>query len=234
MTVFGTWELYIDDESLVDNEIKQRSGGSFFNVGTVEESGTKRVVAGQTYKLKVIYASGVTSKLVDADDIVSFGGGGMRIGGARVIDPWEEIEKAVEMARNADQVVLSLGLNFDFLYLRLLRSAIRKLISAPYGRWQSCSSCPIGDSLYKRDCYLGQLSLIRRRARRPRTSTYGSARLSDELITAVAKANPRTVVVLQAETPVTMRWADDVAGIVQAWYGEMRRVMRLLMFYLAT
>ncbi|WP_020652438.1 beta-glucosidase family protein [Massilia niastensis] len=40
----------------------------------------------------------------------------------------------------------------------------------------------------------------------------------DALIAAVARANPRTVVVLQTGTPVTMPWIDSVAGVVQAWY----------------
>ncbi|WP_137173174.1 beta-glucosidase, partial [Massilia sp. HP4] len=40
----------------------------------------------------------------------------------------------------------------------------------------------------------------------------------DALIATVAKANPRTVVVLQTGTPVTMPWVDQVAGVVQAWY----------------
>jgi beta-glucosidase len=40
----------------------------------------------------------------------------------------------------------------------------------------------------------------------------------DALIAAVAQANPRTVVVLQTGTPVTMPWLDRVAGVVQAWY----------------
>ena len=40
----------------------------------------------------------------------------------------------------------------------------------------------------------------------------------DALVAAVARANPRTVVVLQTGTPVTMPWIDSVAGVVQAWY----------------
>lgn len=41
-----------------------------------------------------------------------------------------------------------------------------------------------------------------------------------DLIHAVAAANPRTVVVIQAGSAViTTEWADEVAGIVQAWYG---------------
>lgn len=42
----------------------------------------------------------------------------------------------------------------------------------------------------------------------------------DDLIAAVAAANPKgTVVVNQSGTPVAMPWADKVGAIVQAWYG---------------
>lgn len=40
----------------------------------------------------------------------------------------------------------------------------------------------------------------------------------DDLIAAVAAANPRTVVVLQTGGPVEMPWLADVAAVVQAWY----------------
>ena len=40
----------------------------------------------------------------------------------------------------------------------------------------------------------------------------------DALIEQVAAANPRTVVVLETGTAVTMPWADKVSGIVEAWY----------------
>jgi beta-glucosidase len=38
------------------------------------------------------------------------------------------------------------------------------------------------------------------------------------LIERVADANPRTVVVLQTGSPVTMPWLEKVAGVIQAWY----------------
>jgi beta-glucosidase len=41
----------------------------------------------------------------------------------------------------------------------------------------------------------------------------------DALITAVAVANPNTVVVMQSGTPVAMPWVDEAGAIVQAWYG---------------
>ncbi|KAK7757897.1 hypothetical protein SLS62_000275 [Diatrype stigma] len=40
----------------------------------------------------------------------------------------------------------------------------------------------------------------------------------DRLIEAVVQANPRTVVVNQSGSPVTMPWADRVPAIIQAWY----------------
>ncbi|KAK4457996.1 glycoside hydrolase superfamily [Cladorrhinum samala] len=40
----------------------------------------------------------------------------------------------------------------------------------------------------------------------------------DRLIEAVVKANPRTIVVNQSGSPVTMPWADRVPAIIQAWY----------------
>lgn len=40
----------------------------------------------------------------------------------------------------------------------------------------------------------------------------------DELVRAVAKANPRTIVVLQTGGPVEMPWLKDVAAVLQAWY----------------
>jgi len=40
----------------------------------------------------------------------------------------------------------------------------------------------------------------------------------DKLIAAVASANPRTVVVLNTSSAVTMPWLNQVGGVVEAWY----------------
>jgi beta-glucosidase len=40
----------------------------------------------------------------------------------------------------------------------------------------------------------------------------------DDLIAAVAAANPHTIVVLETGSPVTMPWASQVSGILEAWY----------------
>jgi beta-glucosidase len=40
----------------------------------------------------------------------------------------------------------------------------------------------------------------------------------DELVTRVAAANPQTIVVVNAGSPVEMPWRDDVAGILLTWF----------------
>ncbi len=40
----------------------------------------------------------------------------------------------------------------------------------------------------------------------------------DALIEQVAAANPRTIVVLETGTAVTMPWIDKVSGVLEAWY----------------
>ena len=50
------------------------------------------------------------------------------------------------------------------------------------------------------------------------TARYGPGGGQDALIEAVAAANPRTVVVLQTGSPVTMPWLDSAAAVLQAWF----------------
>ena len=44
----------------------------------------------------------------------------------------------------------------------------------------------------------------------------------DELVSAVAKANSRTIVVLETGGPVMMPWIDQVSGALEAWYPGIR------------
>jgi beta-glucosidase len=44
----------------------------------------------------------------------------------------------------------------------------------------------------------------------------------DELISAVAKANPHTIVVLETGGPVTMPWINEVSAVLEAWYPGIR------------
>jgi len=44
----------------------------------------------------------------------------------------------------------------------------------------------------------------------------------DALIAAVAAANPKTIVVLESATAVTMPWIDKVGGVLEAWFAGSR------------
>jgi beta-glucosidase len=54
------------------------------------------------------------------------------------------------------------------------------------------------------------------------SSTLALPRDQDQLIAAVAAANPRTIVVLETGNPVTMPWRDQVGAILEAWYPGAR------------
>lgn len=110
LCVYGTANLYVDGKLIIDNKTKQRQGTVFFGCGTVEERGSISVKKGQTYRIKVVFASAVTNTL-GTGGVIRFGGGAFRLGGAFKIDHEEEIRLAVELARGADQVVICAGLN---------------------------------------------------------------------------------------------------------------------------
>ena len=114
--VYGTAKLFVNGELLIDNETTQRKGEMFFNCGTVEEKGILTLKKGETYHMKVEFASAPACKL-DQGTNVLFGGGAMRIGGAKVIDADEEVKHAAALAKDADQVIICAGLNVSPLSL---------------------------------------------------------------------------------------------------------------------
>ena len=113
LCIYGTGNLYVDGKSVIDNSTKQRQGSVFFGCGTVEEKGRIHMQKGNTYYVKLEFASAVTSKL-NGSGVPQFGGGGFRIGGAWVLDMSESIHDAVRIAKHAEQVVICAGLNQDW------------------------------------------------------------------------------------------------------------------------
>ena len=113
LTVAGTGLLYVDGELVVDNKTNQRQGTSFFGIGTPEERGSIHLNANQSYCIHVDYGTAPTSNL-KLHGVVSFGPGGLRLGGCRRIDPKQAIEEAVQLASHADQVVVCVGLSSDW------------------------------------------------------------------------------------------------------------------------
>ncbi|KAI0376927.1 glycoside hydrolase family 3 protein [Hypomontagnella monticulosa] len=167
--VSGSANLYINDELIIDNTEKQTLGDAFFGSATVEEKGFYTLKKGKTYTFKVTFGSSPTSKL--GSDAVLLAGGALRVGGCKVIDPQAEIAHAVELARDADQVIVCAGLNAEW---------------ETEGNDRADMRLPPG---------------------------------LDDLIAAVAQANPNTAVVMQSGTPVEMPWIQDVHALLHAWYG---------------
>lgn len=113
LTVEGTARLFVDGRLVVDNATRQRPGAAFFGNGTVEETAEVELKAGQAYAIKVEFGTAPTSAL-EKHGTVSFGAGGLRIGGCKRIDPEAVISEAVELASRIGQVVLFAGLNADW------------------------------------------------------------------------------------------------------------------------
>ena len=113
LTVQGTGQLFIDGHLVVDNVHDQRPGTAFFGSGTVEEIGSMYLRAGESYKVLVEFGTAPTAKPSNRAT-VSFGAGGLRIGGCKRIDPEKAIVDAVKLASEVEQVIVFAGLNSDW------------------------------------------------------------------------------------------------------------------------
>ncbi|KAG7293553.1 hypothetical protein NEMBOFW57_003605 [Staphylotrichum longicolle] len=113
LTVAGTGLLFIDGELVIDNKTNQRHGTSFFGIGTLEERGSIHLQAGRKHRLYVEFSTAPTSNLKH-HGVVSFGPGGVRLGGCQKLDPDLAIQDAVELASRAEQVVVCVGLSSDW------------------------------------------------------------------------------------------------------------------------
>lgn len=113
LTVQGTGRLLIDGKLVVENVHDQRPGTAFFGSGTVEEIGSMDLEAGKPYKVRVEFGTAPTAKSSNRAT-VSFGAGGLRVGGCKRIDPEKAIVDAVQLASEVEQVVVFAGLNSDW------------------------------------------------------------------------------------------------------------------------
>ncbi|KAJ0421208.1 putative beta-glucosidase J [Aspergillus carlsbadensis] len=113
LTVAGTGLLYVGDQLVIDNKTTQRAGTSFFGIGTVEERGELYLEAGQQHRILVEFSTAPTSKLKH-HGVVSFGPGGVRLGGCRKLDADLAIQEAVRLAAESEQVVVCVGLSGDW------------------------------------------------------------------------------------------------------------------------
>lgn len=110
LTCCGTANLYIDGELLIEDTTNQRPGTSFFGKGTAEEFGEKVLEKGKQYELVVEFGSAATSSVRNMG-VVSFGGGGVRLGAYARISAEQARKQAVEAAKDADYAIICTGLN---------------------------------------------------------------------------------------------------------------------------
>ena len=114
LVVVGTALLYVDDQLVVDNKTKQTHGQSFFNTGTIEETGKIHLEKGKEYKIRIEFGSTSTYTLKDRDGVDFSSNGAISFGCARVIDTQEEILKAAELARSVDKAIVVIGTNGEW------------------------------------------------------------------------------------------------------------------------
>jgi beta-glucosidase len=133
-----------------------------------------------------------------------------------------ELATAVEVAAAADVAIVVVGYTYvdEGEYIGETDASLMSMF--PPG-----DEPDVVDHLQSQIAELPPIERPARMADRPRMFSRGGDRTSlrllpDDvaLIRAVAAANRRTVVVVQAGSAViTTEWSADVAGIVQAWYG---------------
>jgi len=109
----GSGKIYVNGEVVVDNETNQRPGNTFFGSGTAEEIGTLKLEKGITYNILTKFGTFPTMSFT-TPGTTGFGSGGLRIGLERKAELQSEIERAVKLAKEVDQVVLCAGLNAEW------------------------------------------------------------------------------------------------------------------------
>jgi beta-glucosidase len=110
LTVCGTAMLYLDGKLLIDNATSQKPGSSFFGKGTAEETGSAFLEAKKRYQIMIDFGSSNTSTIKHVG-VVSFGGGGARLGASLRLDAEAAIAKAAAAAETSDYAVICTGLN---------------------------------------------------------------------------------------------------------------------------
>jgi beta-glucosidase len=110
--VYGSAQLFVDGNLVLDMTENQIQGSSFFGCGTQEETVAITCTKGSTYEILLQFASAPTSKLKPQG--VQFGGGAVKLGGVWKIDAEKEILNAVALAKDYEQVVICAGLNKEW------------------------------------------------------------------------------------------------------------------------
>lgn len=110
-STLGTAQIFINNQLVVDNKTKQVKGDAFFlGMGTREERGQIHLEKGEKYAIRVEFGSGRTYTLSQENTEH----GGVFFGIARSSTKEAEIARAVEIAKDADKVILCIGLSNEW------------------------------------------------------------------------------------------------------------------------
>ena len=126
LTVAGRAKLYVDGQLVVDNWTRQRRGTSFFNRGTEEERGKILLKKGVRHEVLVHFVNVRGPADGDEDETVMGDGSAVRLGGAEVVNPEDEIVRAEQAAKESDVAIVVIGLNSDWeVRVTLVPSPVR-------------------------------------------------------------------------------------------------------------
>ena len=128
VSVAGTAKLFVNGKMVIDNETKQVCGDSFFGSGTREETGSVKLEKGKEYKIMVTVGT-LPTMTVSAPGATAMGSGGVRIGGTKKTVAKTELDKAIQLAKQVDQVVICAGLNVSLPLLLGLWTLLTRLNS---------------------------------------------------------------------------------------------------------
>ncbi|OQO01691.1 hypothetical protein B0A48_12728 [Cryoendolithus antarcticus] len=112
-SVAGTAQVFVDGKLVVDNLTRQSPGDSFFGIGTIEELGSIQLEANKEYNIHVEFGT-MPTLTYKKDGVTAFGAGGIRLGCFRKVCLKTEIERAIALASEVDQVIICTGLNGDW------------------------------------------------------------------------------------------------------------------------
>ncbi|KAL2783348.1 glycosyl hydrolase family 3 C-terminal domain-containing protein [Aspergillus keveii] len=106
----GQGDLYIDGVQVIDNSTQQTPSPLFECAGSIQEVGHFTVEAGKSYALEIRFSN---QRPVPGQTI-PMGRGAIEVGARRIRTTAELVNEAVEVAKQADVVIVAVGLNADW------------------------------------------------------------------------------------------------------------------------
>ncbi|KAF2118271.1 glycoside hydrolase superfamily [Lophiotrema nucula] len=203
------------------------------------DSAPKDVLPDYSFRVKTIITPKTTGN--HTFSFASVGPGRVFINGELFIDNWDWTEEGEAMFSASDDVLKSIHLEegkpVEFLVESTNEVRPASKVSV-LGRKYDYGGCRIG---YQEEDKIDRLQEAADAAREAdvavlvvgldaewesegydrQTMDLPKNGSQDRLIEAVIAANPRTIVVNQSGTPITMPWVDQAPAIIQAWYQGM-------------